>query len=110
MCIRDRLGVEGKAITLLSGGYDSAVASWLMLKRGITQDYVFCNLGGDAYERAVVQVGKLVADDWSFGTRPRLHVIDFDEPLRALREAAREKYWQVVLKRLMYRAASQVGH
>jgi tRNA uracil 4-sulfurtransferase len=61
-----------------------------MLKRGITQDYVFCNLGGDAYERAVVQVGKLVADDWSYGTRPRLHVIDFQEPLRALREGAGE--------------------
>ncbi len=103
------LGVEGRAVTLLSGGYDSAVAAWLMLKRGITQDYVFCNLGGDAYERAVLQVGKLVADDWSYGTRPRLHVVDFEEPLRALREGAKEKYWQVVLKRLMYRAASQVA-
>jgi tRNA uracil 4-sulfurtransferase len=103
------LGVEGHAVTLLSGGYDSAVAAWLMLKRGVSQDYVFCNLGGDAYERAVVQVGKLLADDWSFGTRPRLHVVDFGEPLRALREATRESYWQVVLKRLMYRAASLVG-
>jgi tRNA uracil 4-sulfurtransferase len=103
------LGVEGRAVTLLSGGYDSAVAAWLMLKRGVTQDYVFCNLGGDAYERAVVQVAKLVADDWSFGTRPRLHVVDFAEPLRALREGSRERYWQVVLKRLMYRAASLVG-
>jgi tRNA uracil 4-sulfurtransferase len=103
------LGVEGRAVTLLSGGYDSAVAAWLMLKRGVAQDYVFCNLGGDAYERAVVQVGKLVADDWSYGTRPRLHVVDFAEPLRALRQGSRERYWQVVLKRLMYRAASLVG-
>jgi thiamine biosynthesis protein ThiI len=103
------LGVEGRAVTLLSGGYDSAVAAWLMLKRGVSQEYVFCNLGGDAYERAVLQVGKLVADDWSYGTRPRLHVVDFEEPLRALREGAKEKYWQVVLKRLMYRAASQVA-
>jgi thiamine biosynthesis protein ThiI len=103
------LGVEGQAVTLLSGGYDSAVASWLMLKRGIQQDYVFCNLGGDAYERAVVQVAKVLADDWSYGTSPRLHVIDFTEPMRELREGAREKYWQVVLKRLMYRAASAVG-
>ncbi len=103
------LGVEGRAVTLLSGGYDSAVAAWLMLKRGITQDYVFCNLGGDAYERAVLQVGKLVADDWSYGTRPRLHVVDFEEPLRSLRAGAKEKYWQVVLKRLMYRAASLVA-
>jgi thiamine biosynthesis protein ThiI len=103
------VGVEGRAVTLLSGGYDSAVAAWLMLKRGVAQDYVFCNLGGDAYERAVVQVGKVLADDWSYGTRPRLHVVDFEEPLRTLRERTREKYWQVVLKRLMYRAASWVG-
>ena len=103
------LGVEGRAVTLLSGGYDSAVAAWLMLKRGIAQDYVFCNLGGDAYERAVVQVGKLVADAWSYGTRPRLHVVDFEEPLRELRAHSRESYWQVVLKRLMYRAASIIG-
>jgi thiamine biosynthesis protein ThiI len=101
--------VEGKAVTLLSGGYDSAVAAWLMLKRGVTQEYVFCNLAGAAYERAVVQVAKVLADQWSWGTRPRLHVVDFTEPLRSLRERTREQYWQVVLKRLMYRAASQVG-
>jgi tRNA uracil 4-sulfurtransferase len=103
------LGAEGRAVTLLSGGYDSAVAAWLMLKRGVAQDYVFCNLGGDAYERAVVQVAKVLADDWSYGTRPRLHVVDFAGPLQALRENAQERYWQVVLKRLMYRAGSLVG-
>ncbi len=104
------LGVEGRAVALISGGYDSAVASWLMLKRGIALDYVFCNLGGDAYERAVVQVAKVLADDWSYGTHPSLHIIDFAEPVRALREAVRPSYWQVVLKRLMYRAASSVGN
>ena len=103
------LGVEGRAVTLLSGGFDSAVAAWLMLKRGVGQDYVFCNLGGDAYERAVVQVGKVLADDWSYGTRPRLHVVDFGGPLAEIRANVKEKYWQVILKRLMYRAASTVG-
>jgi thiamine biosynthesis protein ThiI len=103
------LGVEGKAIALISGGYDSAVAAWLMLKRGIELDYVFCNLGGDAYERAVVQVAKALADDWSYGSRPRLHVVDFAEPLRDLRAHARQSYWQVVLKRLMYRAATVIA-
>jgi tRNA uracil 4-sulfurtransferase len=103
------LGVGGRAVTLMSGGYDSAVAAWFMLRRGVAQDYVFCNLGGDAYERAVVGVAKVLADNWSYGTRPRLHVIDFDEPVRALRETVRPGYWQVVLKRLMYRAASAVG-
>jgi thiamine biosynthesis protein ThiI len=103
------LGVEGKAVALVSGGYDSAVAAWLMLKRGVALDYVFCNLGGDAYERAVVQVAKVLADDWSYGTRPLLHAIDFADVLRELRDKARASYWQVVLKRLMYRAATHVA-
>jgi tRNA uracil 4-sulfurtransferase len=103
------LGVEGNAVALLSGGYDSAVSSWLMLKRGVELDYVFCNLGGEAYERAVVQVGKLLADDWSYGTQPRLHVVDFAEVLDALRDSTKPSYWQLVLKRLMYRAASIIG-
>jgi thiamine biosynthesis protein ThiI len=103
------IGVEGRALALLSGGYDSAVAAWLMLKRGIALDYVFCNLGGDAYERAVLQVAKYMADEWSFGSRPRLHVVDFAPPLEALRAQCRQAYWQVVLKRLMYRTAERVA-
>ena len=103
------LGVEGNAVSLLSGGYDSAVSSWLLLKRGVALDYVFCNLGGDAYERAVVQVAKAIADDWSYGTQPHLHVIDFAPVLEELRARTRASYWQVVLKRLMYRAACMVA-
>ena len=87
----------------------SAVAAWLMLKRGVEMDYVFCNLAGQAYERSVVQVAKVLADRWSYGTRPRLHVVDFGAPLDELRSKARESYWQVVLKRLMYRAANLVA-
>ncbi|MEJ2185682.1 MAG: THUMP domain-containing protein, partial [Gemmatimonadota bacterium] len=103
------LGVEGRALGLISGGYDSAVAAWLLLKRGVNLDYVFCNLGGDAYERAVVQVAKVLADDWSYGSRPRLHVVDFGAPVDELRAKVKQSYWQVVLKRLMYRAASWIG-
>jgi thiamine biosynthesis protein ThiI len=103
------LGVEGRAVCLLSGGFDSAVAGWLMLKRGVALDYVFCNLAGDAYERSVVMVAKVLADGWSHGTRPRLHVIDFVPTVDALRESTDPRYWQLVLKRLMYRAASSVA-
>ncbi len=103
------LGVEGRALALISGGYDSAVAAWLLLKRGAALDYVFCNLGGDAYERAVVQVAKVLADDWSYGSHPRLHVVDFAAPVDDMRAKVKQSYWQVVLKRLMYRASSWIG-
>lgn len=103
------LGVEGRAVALISGGFDSAVSAALMLKRGIELDYVFCNLGGDAYERAVLQVAKLLADEWSFGSRPRLFVVDFADAVAELRKQVKPGYLQVVLKRLMYRAASLIG-
>ena len=103
------LGVEGRALALVSGGFDSAVAAWLMLKRGVELDYAFCNLGGDAYERSVLAVMKVLADRWSYGSRPRIHLIDFGPPLDALRDRTKERYWQVLLKRMMYRAGSLIA-
>ena len=61
------IGVEGRAMALVSGGFDSAVASWLMLKRGVQLDYVFCNLGGAAHRLGVLKVMKALAERWSYG-------------------------------------------
>lgn len=102
-------GVQGRAVCLISGGFDSAAAAWLMLKRGVALDYVFCNLAGPAFERSVLQVAKVLADRWSYGCRPRIHLLDFAEPVAALQRDVTPRYWQVVLKRLMYRAAEGVA-
>jgi tRNA uracil 4-sulfurtransferase len=103
------VGIEGRALSLVSGGFDSAVASWLMLKRGVALDYFFCNLGGDAHRQGVLRVLKVLAEEWSHGTRPRLFEVDFAPVVTELERAITPKYWQIVLKRLMLRAAQRVA-
>lgn len=102
-------GVQGRALALVSGGYDSAVAAWMTLRRGVEVDYLFCNLGGAAYRRMTLEVLKVLADRWSYGLRPRAHVLDFGPVTEELRAEVEPSYLQVVLKRLMYRAGCRVA-
>jgi thiamine biosynthesis protein ThiI len=103
------LGVEGRAIALISGGFDSAVAAWQMLRRGVALDYVFCKLGGRAHEQGVLRVAEQLALRWSYGTQPKLHSIDFSELADELRAKTEKRFWQVLLKRQMLRAAERVA-
>lgn len=103
------VGVEGRALALVSGGFDSAVASWLMLKRGVRLDYLFCNLGGAAHRLGVLKVMKVIADRWSYGTRPRLFEVDFQPLVEELQAKNHPRNWQIVLKRMMVRAGEIVA-
>lgn len=103
------IGVEGQAMALVSGGFDSAVAAWLLLKRGVALDYVSCNLGGAAHAQGVLRVLKILAERWSYGYQPHLHAVNFNEVLKELQSKADTKYWQVLLKRLMYRCAEKIA-
>lgn len=104
------LGCEGRAVSLMSGGFDSPVASWLMMKRGVALDFVFCNLGGRQHQIETLAVAKVIADRWSYGSRPHLHAIDFDDVTRDLQAHVTTRFWQIVLKRLMVRAAEAVAN
>ncbi|MCP3984750.1 MAG: tRNA 4-thiouridine(8) synthase ThiI [bacterium] len=103
------LGTGDRAVALVSGGFDSAVAAWQMLRRGVNLDYVFCNLGGFSHQLGTLRVMQVLAQDWSFGTRPRLHAIDFSAVSRELQRVSEPRYWQVILKRLMLRAADAIA-
>ena len=103
------LGVEGRAVTLLSGGFDSAVAAWQLLRRGVVQDYVFCNLGGITHEIGVLRVAQVLAERWHYGHQPFLYAIDFEKVAAELREKTAARYWQILLKRLMLRAGERIA-
>ncbi len=103
------LGVEGRAVVLISGGFDSAVAAWQLMKRGVAMDYVFCNLGGATHEHGTLRVAKVLADRWSYGERPRFFSVDFHAFSEELQARTERRYWQVLLKRGMLRAAERVA-
>jgi thiamine biosynthesis protein ThiI len=103
------LGCEGRAVALVSGGFDSPVAAWQLMKRGVALDYVFCNLGGRAHQLETLHVMDVIARRWSYGTRPHFHAIDFDAVTRDLQAKVTTRFWQIVLKRLMLRVAEAVA-
>lgn len=102
-------GIQGRVLSLMSGGFDSAVAAWRAMRRGAEVDFLFCNLGGSAYERMVLQVAKLIHEAWGYGLRPRFYVVDFGAVMEDIRSRARPSHWQLVLKRQMYRAGNRVA-
>ncbi|MBF0441784.1 MAG: tRNA 4-thiouridine(8) synthase ThiI [Oligoflexales bacterium] len=100
------LGVEGRALCLISGGFDSAVAAWLMMKRGIDLDFLFCNLAGIAYERATLSVVKALMEQWAYGSEGILYTLDFSEIIKSITANVGARFPQIVLKRAMYRTAN----
>lgn len=102
------VGTEGIALALVSGGFDSAVAAWYTLKRGAIVHYVFCNLNGEGYKLDVINVMRVLSDMWSYGYSPKLYIIDFNEVLDEIKKT-REDYWNVILRRMMYRAAEYIA-
>lgn len=101
------IGVQGKAICLMSGGFDSPVAAWYIMKRGVEVDFLFLNLGGAAYERSVMAISRALADGWAHGYRPRLMVVKGEKLVDAISSSTKDSYKQLILKRVMYRLASK---
>ncbi len=103
------VGTEGRVAALVSGGFDSIVATWLMLRRGVQVEPIFCNLGGDGHQKAALEVMKVVADRWSYGSRPQVHLLDFRPVVEEIQKRCPQRLWQVLLKRRMIQAAEQIA-
>lgn len=102
-------GVEGKALSLMSGGFDSAVASWMLLKRGVSLDFLFFDLGGPPHQRAARRVTHELTRLWAHGYSPKLHIVDFRPLVAEMKDKVDGGTWQLLLKRLMVRAGDLVA-
>jgi thiamine biosynthesis protein ThiI len=103
------MGTGGNALALLSGGYDSIVAAWQLMRRGVEVDFVHFRLGDNRSEEIALNVAKVLSDAWGAGSRPEAHVIDLRAAMDEMRENVTPNLWQVSLKRLMVRAADGVA-
>jgi thiamine biosynthesis protein ThiI len=100
-------GSEGKLLSLLSGGYDSAVASWMMLKRGAHVDFLFFNLGGYTHLKTSFNVAKTLWEKWGYGIKQRFFVCDARPVVFEIKNKIDEKYWNIILKRIMFKIAER---
>lgn len=103
------LGTGGNALALLSGGYDSIVAAWQLMRRGVEVDFVHFRLGDNRSEEIALNVAKVLSDSWGAGSRPEAHVVDLRGAMDEMRQSVTPNLWQVSLKRLMVRAADGVA-
>ncbi|HDJ21754.1 MAG TPA: tRNA sulfurtransferase [Candidatus Bathyarchaeota archaeon] len=100
-------GTQGKAVSLFSGGIDSPVAAWLMMKRGVAVLPLFMDqkpLVGESYVERVVEAFHALA---AYVPREsyKLYSAPMGGLMERLTEAREPKYICVMCKRSMYRIA-----
>ena len=103
------IGSQGSILSLMSGGFDSTVASYLTMKRGIKTHFIFFNLGGIAHEIGVKQVAYYLWNKFGSSHRVQFISIPFDDVVTEIFKSVSEPYMGVMLKRLMLRASEKVA-
>ncbi|MBB3167152.1 tRNA uracil 4-sulfurtransferase ThiI [Simiduia aestuariiviva] len=103
------LGSQEGVLSLISGGFDSTVASYLMIKRGIRTHYCFFNLGGKAHELGVKEVAFYLWNKFGSSHQVKFVTVPFEGVVSEILQNVDNSYMGVVLKRMMLRAASRVA-
>ncbi len=102
------VGTQEPVLCLISGGFDSVVAAWMMMSRGCPVEFVHFTLSCSQSDHAVA-VARSLWERWGYGTDPIVHVVEFQPVKEALLEHVDVRMRQVALKVLMARAASQIA-
>ena len=103
------IGTQGSVLSLMSGGFDSTVASYLTMKRGIKTHFIFFNLGGIAHEIGVKQVAYYLWNKFGSSHRVSFISVPFDDVVTEIFKSVSEPYMGVMLKRLMLKASEKVA-
>lgn len=100
----------GRMVCLLSGGFDSAVAAWKMMRRGAHVTFVhFWGGGAKPGESSVHIARELVRTLVPLQFTAKLYLVPFEPLQREIVRAAPETYRVLLYRRLMLRIAEQIA-
>ena len=103
------IGMGGSAVSLLSGGIDSPVASYMMAKRGVSLEMVHFfspPYTSDAAKEKVLELAQLLTP-WC--GRLTVHIVPFTEIQEQIRDNCPEELATVIMRRFMMRAAERIA-
>ncbi|WP_263147040.1 tRNA uracil 4-sulfurtransferase ThiI [Pseudomonas sp. RIT-PI-AD] len=103
------LGSLEQTLVLMSGGFDSTVAAYQMMRRGLLTHFCFFNLGGRAHELGVMEVAHYLWQKFGRSHRVLFVSVPFEEVLGEILGKVDNSQMGVVLKRMMLRAATRIA-
>lgn len=103
------IGTQEEVLSLLSGGFDSGVASYMLMRRGCRVHFCFFNLGGAAHEKGVRQAAYFLWNRFGSSHRVRFVAVDFAPVVAEILLKVEDGQMGVILKRMMVRAASRIA-
>lgn len=102
-------GTQEDVISLISGGFDSSVASYMLIRRGCRVHYCFFNLGGAMHEIGVKQTACYIWQRYASSHKVRFITLDFSQVVEEILNKVDDGQMGVILKRMMIRAASRIA-
>lgn len=103
------LGTNGKGMTLLSGGIDSPVATWMMAKRGMLIEAVHFHSYPYTSQRAQEKVEDLARIVATYCGRFKMHVVNLLPIQEAIVQNCPEEETTILVRRFMMRIAEQIA-
>ena len=103
------IGVGGRALSLLSGGIDSPVASWMIAKRGVIVDMIHFHSYPYTSQEALDKVLDLARLLVPYTGKQCVHIVPFTKIQEELRRACPEELFTILMRRFMMRIACRVA-
>lgn len=103
------VGCNPRVMTLLSGGIDSPVAAWLIMKRGSPCDFVTFHSAPYTPPETVEKVQRVAAKLNEYQLRGTLCIVNLSEFQKAVRDNCKEKFRTVLYRRAMMRIAEIIA-